>query len=175
MADEGLIELFARFGTTQSLPESEILSLEAFVCQLYGKPLSKSVDKLRFDKVRQSFTSKRKVLSDKTGLDFSQLPPCRNVLLLHIQRANFQTMIWRRSSFQQPDLPSANCNGWISDGSGILDIKWYSGSFLPDELEDIVPDDINEEVDTDIESDDSAEDSDTENSEYSDSDTENDI
>ena len=84
-------------------------------------------------------------------------------------------MIWRRSSFQQPDLPSADSNGWISDGSGILDIKWYSGSFLPEELEDIVPDDINEEVDTDIESDDSAEESDTENSEYSDSDTDNDI
>ena len=51
----------------------------------------------------------------------------------------------------------------ISDGSVILDIKWYSGSFHPSELEDIVPDDINEKVDTDIESDDSAEDSDSEN------------
>ena len=34
----------------------------------------------------------------------------------------------------------------ISDGSGILDIKWYSGSFHPSELEDIVPNDINDKL-----------------------------
>ena len=79
---------------------------------------------------------------------------------------------------QQPDLPSAESSGWIYDSSGSLNIKWYSGSFLPVELEDIIPEDINnEEYDQEIDYDDSREDSDTDDSDssYSDSDTDDEI
>jgi len=115
---------------------------ESFVCHLYGKTTSDSVDKARYDKVRQSFRSTKSLLSSSTGLDLSRLPPCQNVLNLHIKRANYQTWIWRNSSFPEAvNAVSVEEMGWKKDDSGVLQIDWHSGSFLPDELSNILPTD----------------------------------
>ena len=118
--DKNLIVSFARFGTSENIEEDDLHMLESFVCKLYGKPLYDSVDKVRFDKVRQSFKCSRSLLSSTNGIDLSQMPPCKEVLLLHIQRANFQTLNWRNASIPNLELPTPKNNGWKLGVSGGL-------------------------------------------------------
>ena len=66
------------------------------------------------------------------------MPPCKEVLLLHIQRANFQTLNWRNASIPNLELPTPKNNGWKLGVSGGLEIKWFSEAFLPKELQDIL-------------------------------------
>ena len=37
------------------------------------------------------------------NIESGQLPPCRDTLELHIQRANYNTAVWRRSLLNNPD------------------------------------------------------------------------
>ena len=138
--DERLTSLFARFGTSATVSDDDFASLEAFVCKLYGKHDHSSVDKVRYDIVRQSFKAKRSILSSCNGVDLSLMPPCSKVLKLHIQRANYQTLIWRMSSFSQPSLPKPEEYGWKMGESG-LEIDWHGEDFVPKELLDIMLDD----------------------------------
>ena len=68
------------------------------------------------------------------------MPPCQKTLKLHIKRTNYQTLIWRMSSFSQPQVPSAEGNGWKVDISGLLEIDWYDDNFVPNKLLDILSD-----------------------------------
>ncbi|KAK3742892.1 hypothetical protein RRG08_061489 [Elysia crispata] len=132
--DSKLVDLFAKFGTSECITDSDIAELEAFV---YTK-----VDKVRYDTVRQRFKSGSSTpLTNTDGIDLSQMPPCRKVLLLHIQRANFQTQIWRQASKSHPTLPKPEDNGWVIDSSGSLVIQWCEDDFLPKELLDIITED----------------------------------
>ena len=142
--DSKLVDLFAKFGTSECITDSDIAELEAFVCKLYGKPSYTKVDKVRYDTVRQRFKSGSSTpLTNTDGIDLSQMPPCRKVLLLqlHIQRANFQTQIWRQASKSHPTLPKPEDNGWVIDSSGSLVIQWCEDDFLPKELLDIITED----------------------------------
>ncbi|GFO07290.1 hypothetical protein PoB_003379500 [Plakobranchus ocellatus] len=100
--------------------------IETFVCQLYGKPSHTSVDKVRYDKVRQCFKGKKGILSNSEGVDLSPMCPCQDVFMLHIQRANFQIKIWRASSSNFPDLPKPENYRWRLSSSVGLEIKWFS-------------------------------------------------
>ena len=67
--------------------------LEHFVCCLYGRPKSKSINKTRYDLLRQKFDVGRQrgpLLSNYNGTDLSLLPPCKSSLKMHMQRANYQ-------------------------------------------------------------------------------------
>ena len=44
------------------------------------------------------------------------------------------------SSFSQPQVPSAEGNGWKVDISGLLEIDWYNDNFVPNKLLDILSD-----------------------------------
>ena len=74
------------------------------------------------------------------GIDLSHMPPCQKTLKLHIKRTNSQTLIWRMSSFSQPQVPNAEGNGWKVGISGLLEINWYDDNFVPHELLDILSD-----------------------------------
>ncbi|GFO17513.1 hypothetical protein PoB_004401800 [Plakobranchus ocellatus] len=86
------------------------------------------------------FQGQKGILSNSEGVDLSQMPPCQDVLMLHTQRANFQTKTWRASSSNFPDLPKPENNRWRLSSSGGLEIKWFSKGFIPNELQDILPD-----------------------------------
>ncbi|GFN86953.1 hypothetical protein PoB_001345900 [Plakobranchus ocellatus] len=124
--DQDHQDTFSRIGTLETISGQDMQVIETFVCQLYGKPSHTSVDKVRYDKVRQCFKGKKGILSNSEGEDLSQMPPCQDVLMLHIQRANFQIKIWRVSSSNFPDLPKPENNRWRLSSSGGLEIKWFS-------------------------------------------------
>ena len=73
------------------------------------------------------------------GQTLNLLPPCKDSLYMHIQRADYQAMIWNNSSARYPEIPSPVDHGWVLDESGKLNydrtIKW---DIMPQELVDII-------------------------------------
>ena len=51
------------------------------------------------------------ISQDKKNLD--SLPPTKDALHLHIQRVNFQCMIWKKAKEPRPSLSSPEENGWF--------------------------------------------------------------
>jgi hypothetical protein len=80
--------------------------LEQFTCHLYGSNATECVNQVRYELF---FSKKGKV-------DSSQLPPCQHCLYKHIDRANYQSFIWKRCFDQWPLVPEAANNGWKLDG-----------------------------------------------------------
>ena len=50
----------------------------------------------------------------------AQLPPSRNALKYHIQRAGYQVMIWKNAIKPMIDVPSPKGNGWDDSYQPIL-------------------------------------------------------
>ena len=71
--------------------------LEEFTCLLYG-----SINELRYE----LFCSR------KGNIDSSQLPPCRHTLRKHIDRVNYQCLIWKACFEQYPMIPEPQEHGW---------------------------------------------------------------
>ena len=108
---------------------------------MFGKTFSSDVSKLLATIVRQRFMpGDDRPISQRKGLDLSQLPPCQNALMKHIKRANYQAMIWRQASQAQPNLPSPQENGWKQTSNNTLEIDWCDGQILPNEIVDILTD-----------------------------------
>ena len=127
--DQSVIDIFARLRTTEAVSRADRSKLEAFVCVLYGKETYSSVDKLMYNKVRLNFKGRKSILSGSNGVDLSQMPPCDQVLQLHISRANFQTLVWRNSHVQLFYLPDPTENGRVVSPSGGLAIQWFFDNF----------------------------------------------
>ena len=105
--------------------------LEQFTCAMYAGSSSNksrssaaggnSVNELRY----QLFCAKR------GEAESSQLPPCRDCLFLHAQRANFQAAIWRRCLEPKPNVPSPSEHGWTEE-DGKLNILWMRSVPAPE-------------------------------------------
>ncbi|KAK3879872.1 hypothetical protein Pcinc_015598 [Petrolisthes cinctipes] len=105
--------------------------LEQFTCAMYAGSSSNksrnsategnSVNELRY----QLFCAKI------GGAESSQLPPCRDCLFLHAQRANFQAAIWRRCLEPKPNVPSPIEHGWTEE-DGKLNILWMRSAPAPE-------------------------------------------
>ncbi|KAK3780533.1 hypothetical protein RRG08_032008 [Elysia crispata] len=83
------------------------------------------------------------------------MPPCSQVLSLHILRANFQTLIWRNAVFQNPSIPKPEDNEWQRNSANELEVQWFKDDFIPDELHDIVTEEICTRTDEETYDDDS--------------------
>ena len=106
------------------------------------------------------------------------MPPCQKTLKLHIKRTNYQTLIWRMSSFSQPQVPNAEGNGWKVGISGLLEIDWYDDNFVPHELLDILSDkskEIEQDRDDDVVDDDDDYDDDDYDDDYDDDDDDDEL
>ena len=99
-------------GTNASVSEELNTSCETFTCSLYGSK-DTNVNALRYS----IFCSK--------SSQSSQLPPNKDSLQKHIQRANLQAYVWKKALERDPDVPDPVGNGWImSDGH--LEVDWMS-------------------------------------------------
>ena len=106
---------------------------------MYGKPKYASVNKLRYDLFMKKFRPKsQNVLSSFDGIDMTLLPPCQDSLYMHIQRANYQALIWISSLEHYPDIPSPVGHGWVLDESTKLNYTWTNGDIMPRELVDMI-------------------------------------
>ena len=129
---ERYIQTFASLGSESLVSDIDVQVLETFVCEMYGeKPGANgemSVDDVRY-----------KMYCRKGGkIPYDCLPPCRNVLMQHIQRSHYQASIWRRclTPYINPDDPT-NQHGWCLN-DGLIDIVWMTCNPAPDEVLELV-------------------------------------
>ena len=93
------------------------------------------------------------------------IPPAYVSFIEHVRRANYQVGIWKRGSINYPTIPTPVENqGWIANGEGMLEPKWFEGEMLPQKIvnelpthepnsndnEDIYVDDIEDSCESDI-------------------------
>ena len=95
------------------LSDDQFAMLEAFVCAMYGRPTVRDVNELPY----KLFCAK--------GSSSPQLPPCRDALLLHARRANYQAAVWRLALEPRPHIPSPDSHGWKVE-EGKLSIHWLN-------------------------------------------------
>ena len=89
---EALIEL----GKEWDLPPKLTEKLEELTCLLYfSNTVTTKVNELRY----QLFCSRR------GEIESHQLPPCRDCLVKHAKRANYQVAIWKRCLEKDPQVP----------------------------------------------------------------------
>ena len=106
---------FQDIGNQPQLSEYTRKELETFTCKIYGSSVISNINTLRYIKAKERFRFHAKgnrLVFEKYNADLSLLPPCRSSLQLHIDRANYQTYIWKQSLNAYPELPSPLENGW---------------------------------------------------------------
>ena len=110
-------DTFLQLGQMWNLSRELMDRLEAFKCRLYApKSSSTKVNDLRY-----MFCAKRGEIQSY------QLPPCRDCLVKHAQRANYQAAIWRRCLEQDPKVPSPVGRGWkIEKEEGVEQLVVHS-------------------------------------------------
>ena len=124
MKDIRYVKAFAELGRTVNIDDKITDELKRFVCHLYGWKETKSLQDVRYKMYCQSGGK----------LSCEKLPPCDDVLELHIKRANYQAFIWRQSLLAQQQQDGLIGNGWLSNEDGSLDIEWMRCSPAPDEV-----------------------------------------
>ena len=125
-------EIFLELGQEWDLSPELVDKLEAFTCLLYGpKASSTRVNDLRY----HLFCAK------KGEIESHQLPPCRDCLVKHAQRANYQAGIWRRCLEQDPHVPSPVGRGWKmekEEDTEHLVVDWMDGPPAPEAILDLL-------------------------------------
>ena len=96
-------------------PTDHLYSLcEAYTCKLYGQEDGDDINKLRY-----------KLFITKSGASQS-LPPCRESLRQHINRANFVAAVWKQADTGTISPPPPTCHGWILDSyEEDYSIRWH--------------------------------------------------
>ena len=126
-------EVFSLLGESWDLPDELFSQLEEFVCRMYGH-CQREVDNLRWKLFQKKYTLQAK------SIDLAALPPCRQVLRLHCERANYVARLWKLSLISNEDIPSFIGNGWNDCG----EIQLIEQAF-PDDMDDIFFDPLFEE------------------------------
>ena len=102
---------FQALGESFIVSEEMVTALEAFVCALYGQKGCLQVNEARY------------VLFSSASREENSMPPNRDSLFKHVQRANFQAAIYKRSLAQRPSIPSPVGQGWKMEDNA-LRIDW---------------------------------------------------
>ena len=118
--------MFSQLGKHWNLTDRLFADLEKFTCKLYGSNSARGdVNELRYE-----------IICAKEGeVESHLLPPCRDSLLKHVRRANYQAGLWRRCLRQYPEEPDAWLHGWEEvgePGKRYLDIDWNDLKPTPD-------------------------------------------
>lgn len=87
--------------------------LERFVCLLYKSKVHTRVEEFRW------------FLFSNRAAEGESLPPTTGSLKLHVQRAQYMAMVWRKASESHPSLPSPVAYGWqlLSDENTYVPVR----------------------------------------------------
>ena len=102
-------------------------TLERLVCSLYQVKLEIDVKEARY----KLFTKKKKPPPPQS------LSPTKDVLYLHIERANDQCQLWKKALDYRPHLPHPVERGW-RDIDGSLAVQWGYLKPAPDSILEFV-------------------------------------
>ena len=65
------------------------------------------------------------------------LPPCKDSLYKHAQRANYQAAIWRRS-LSNEEIQNPIGHGWLLNESNEIEIEWMHDEPAPKAVLDLL-------------------------------------
>ena len=134
---------FHALGSRVEIEDRVFKDLEKFTCLMYGSKLG-DINSLRYEKFIERFSAKPgEVLTSYNGVDMSLLPPCRESLKMHVRRANYQALIWKKADQATPSIPGPDGHGWNTNVEGELEICWTNGNLMPQELADIITGPLN--------------------------------
>ena len=120
------LRLFQVTGNEWTLPEDVYSQAERFICHFYGHGEENDVNLLRY-----------KIDCARRGkIEGEQLPPCRSSLRNHVDRANYQSRIWKLSLQSVIEAPSPTLHGWkqAEDDDEELLIDWMDCLPAPEEV-----------------------------------------
>ena len=150
-----MIRIFlSHLGESWSIDGEIMKQIEAFTCVMYGYPRETSVDSVRIKMLRK-MVGEDDTLSIESKVDLVRLPPCRNSLILHVQRVNHRLGCYKKADtpiFDRPK-PDEPGQGWTKNSEGVLEPLWCLGPILPISLVDLLqaePDIMEEDEDDDI-------------------------
>ncbi|XP_070581399.1 uncharacterized protein [Ptychodera flava] len=121
LANDSYTSTFQQLEAVWILSDELFTQIESFVCDVYGKIRCSDVNEARYNCFRLG--------SQNDGA----LPPNRDSLKLHTQRANYQTAIYRRCLQAKMDAPSPHGHGWIVQDSDVS-IQWMTLPPAPDSV-----------------------------------------
>lgn len=93
-------------GTAVDVDSSSLRCAEQFVCEAFGSK-HLTINEVRYDMFCKRFT--------KT----EDLPPTQDSLTQHVNRANYQSLVWKRALVPIPDIPDPIGYGWEKEGETI--------------------------------------------------------
>ena len=124
-------DTFFKLGHEWDLSPELMDKLEAFTCLLYAPKVSSTkINELRY----HLFCAK------KGEIESHQLPPCKDCLVKHALRANYQAGIWRCLE-QNPQVPSPVGRGWKMEKQGPdehLVVHWMDSQPAPQAILDLL-------------------------------------
>ena len=110
---------------------------------MYGSKLG-DINSLRYEEFIERFSAKPgEVLTSYNGVDMSLVPSCRESLKMHVRRANYQALIWKKADQATPSIPGPDGHGCNTDVEGELEICSTNGSRMPQKLADIITGPLN--------------------------------
>ena len=118
------ITTFSGLGNDEFVDDVLLKKIEMFVCHLYGNKKCSSINQLRYQLYCQG--------GGKMPCEL--LPPCDNVLQLHVERANYQARIWKNSLHPMFNVLDPVGHGWCLDDEGKIDINWMDCKPAPEEV-----------------------------------------
>ncbi len=101
--DDEILDALAMLGSDNYLTTDTCSQLERFVCILYRSKIYTKVNELRW------------FLYSNRAAEAENLPPTSGSLDLHIRRAHYISMIWRKAYENHPCLPEPAEYGWTFD------------------------------------------------------------
>ena len=101
--DDEILDALAMLGNDNDLPSDACSQLERFVCVLYRSKIHTTVKEHRW------------FLYSNRAAEGENLPPTSGSLDLHIRRAHYIAMIWRKADENHPRLPAPAAFGWTFD------------------------------------------------------------
>ena len=127
---------FHALGPGVDIEERVFKDVEKFTSD-YGSKLG-DINSLRYEKFIEIQRKPGEVLTSNNGVDMSLLPPCQESLKMHVTRANYQALIWKKADQATPSILGPDGHGWNTIVKGGLEIGWTNGNLMPQELADII-------------------------------------
>ena len=131
---------FATFGEVE-LTSKELATAEKFVCGMYGYPSQAHVNDVRFQMFFDHAQPKAKKgpLDSIKGIDPMRFPPCLRELEQQTKRAWFVARLYKTATDAYPCCDYTPLDfGWcLSRCKEFLEVKWFEGEQVPEELEQI--------------------------------------
>ena len=121
-------DALTELGKDWDLPPELTDKIEELTCLLYSNnTVTTKVNELRY----QLFCSRR------GEIESHQLPPCRDCLVKHAKRANYQVAIWKRRLEKDPQVLTPVGRGWKiehEDGVAKLVVDWMDVKAAPEAI-----------------------------------------